>query len=80
MILLLLAVPVLLPAALAVRGVGQRSHYGGIAVGFLVLGLLIGLVGRTVKSESLFAFWILIVAGAVGFLLASIVYRRRSAG
>lgn len=78
MILLLLAIPILLPVALAVCGVGQRSHYAGLAVGLLVLGLLIGLMGRTVKSEGLFGIWILIVVAGLGFLLAALVYRRRS--
>jgi hypothetical protein len=79
MILLLLAIPVLLPIVLAVCGVGQRSHYAGLAVGSFVLGLLMGLIGRSVKSEILFGVWILIVAAALGFLLASLLYRRRSA-
>jgi len=80
MILLLLAIPILLPVALAVRGVGQRSYYAGVAAGSFVLGLVMGMIGRGVKSEILFGVWILIVAVAVGFSLAALVYRRRSAG
>jgi hypothetical protein len=79
MILLLLAIPILLPIALAVCGIGQRSHYAGLAVGSFVLGLLMGLIGRTVKSEVLFGIWILIVGATIGFSLASLFYRRRSA-
>jgi dipeptide/tripeptide permease len=79
MILLLLAVPILLPPALAVCAVGQRSHYIGLSVGSFILGLFMGLIGREVKSEVLFGIWILVVAAFVGFLLASLFYRRRSA-
>ena len=77
MILLLLAIPILLPIALAVCGIGKRSHYAGLSLGLFVLGLLIGLMGRTVKSEGLFGIWILTVAATLGFLLASLFYRRR---
>jgi hypothetical protein len=80
MILLLLAIPILLPVALAVCGVGRRSHYAGPAVGSFVLGLVMGLIGRGVKSEVLFGVWILVVAVSLGFSLASLFYRRRSAG
>ena len=61
MILLLLAVPILLPIALAAFGIGQRSYYVGLSVGFFMLALLMGLIGREVKSEVLFGIWILIV-------------------
>jgi hypothetical protein len=77
MILLLLAIPIVLPIGLAVCGIGKRSHYVGLSVGSFVLGLLLGLIGRTVKSEALFGIWILTVAATLGFLLASLVYRRR---
>lgn len=79
MILLLLAVPILLPIALAASGIGQRSHYIGWSVGFFVLALFMGLIGREVKSEVLFGIWILIVVAFFGFLLASLFCRRRSA-
>jgi len=79
MILLVLGVPLLLPLALAVCGVGKRSYYVGLSVGSFILGLFIGLIGRGVKSQVLFGIWILIVAAFVGFLLASLFYRRRSA-
>ena len=79
MILLVLGVPILLPMALAVCGVGRRSHYVGLSVGSFILGLLMGLIGRGVKSEVLFGIWILIVAAFLGFLMASLFYRRRSA-
>jgi hypothetical protein len=80
MILLLMAVPVLLPIALAVCGIGQRSHYVVLSVGFFILVLLLGLLGREVKSEVLFGVWMLMVAAFFGFLLASLFYRRRPAG
>jgi len=80
MILLFLAIPILLRAVLAVCGGGQRSHYSGLAVGSFVLGLVTGLVGRSVKFEILFGVWILIVAVTVGFSLAALVSRRRPAG
>ena len=79
MVLVLLAIPILLLVALAVCGVGQRSHYAGLAAGSLVLGLFMGTIGSSVKSEVLFEIWILIVA-ALGLLSASLFYRRRSAG
>jgi hypothetical protein len=80
MILLLLAIPILLPIALAVCGKGKRSHYTGLSVGCFVLALLMGLIGRTVKSEALFGIWILTVAATLGSLLASLFYRgQRSA-
>lgn len=79
MILLLLAVLILLPIALAAFGIGRRAHYVGLSAGSLILGLFLGLIGRTVKSEELFGVWILIVAVFLGSLLASIFYRRRSA-
>ena len=77
MILLLLAIPILFPIALAVCGIGQRSYYVALSIGFFVVALLIGLIGRTVKSEGLFGIWILTVAATLGSLLASLVYRRR---
>ena len=79
-LLLTLAVPILLPVVLAVCGVGQRSHYAGLAVGSFVLGLLMGLIGRGVKSEVLFEVWILIVVVSLGSSLAAFFYRRRPAG
>jgi hypothetical protein len=45
-----------------------------------VLGLLMGLIGRGVKSEVLFGVWILIVAVSLGFSLAAFSYGRRPAG
>jgi hypothetical protein len=78
MILLLLAVPILLPIALAASGIGQRSYYVGLSVGFFILAFFMGLIGREVKSEVLFGVWILIVVAFFGFLLASLLYRRRS--
>jgi O-antigen/teichoic acid export membrane protein len=79
MLLLLLAVPILLPIVLALFGVGQRYHYVALSVGTFVLAVFVGLMGREVKSESLFGVWALIVAAVVGCVLASLVYRRRSA-
>jgi hypothetical protein len=79
MILLLLAVLILLPMVLAVCGVGRRSHYVGLSVGSFILGLFMGLIGREVKSQVLFGIWILVIAVFLGFLLASLFYRRRSA-
>ena len=79
MILILLAVPILLPIALALYGIGQRSYYVGLWVGFFMLALFMGLIGREVKSEILFGIWILVVVAFFGFLLASLFYRRRSA-
>jgi hypothetical protein len=79
MILLLLAVPILLPIALAAFGIGQRSYYVGLSVGFFMLALFMGLIGREVKSEVLFGVWVLIVVSFFGFLLAALFYRRRSA-
>ena len=80
MILLLLAVLILLPMVLAVCGVGQRSHYVGLTVAFLIVGLFMGLIGREVKSQILFGIWMLVAAAFFGLLLASLFYRRRSAG
>jgi hypothetical protein len=68
------------PVVLALCGIGKRSYYAGLAVGFFVLGLLMGLIGCTVKSEVLFGVWILIVAVSLGFSLAAQFYSRRSAG
>jgi len=79
MILFFLAVTTLLPIALSVCGIGQRSHYVGLSVAFFFLGLFMGLIGREVKSEILFGVWILIIAAFLGFLLASLFYRQRSA-
>ena len=79
MILLFVAVTTLLPIALAVCGIGQRSHYVRLSVAFFMLGLFMGLIGREVKSEILFGVWILIIAAFLGFLLASLFYSRRSA-
>ena len=80
MILLLLAVPILLPIALALFGTGQRSHYVVLSVATFILALFMGLVGREVKSENLFLIWILIVAAFLGCLLASLFYKRSAAG
>jgi hypothetical protein len=79
MILLLLAVLILLPIVLAVCGVGQRSHYVGLAIGSFIVGLFMGLIGREVKSLVLFGIWILVLAAFLGFLVASLFYRRRPA-
>jgi hypothetical protein len=79
MFLLLLAVPILLPVAFAFFGRGQRSHYIALSGGTFVLAIILGLVGREVKSEVLFGIWTLIVAAFVGCVLASLVYKRRSA-
>jgi hypothetical protein len=80
MILLAIAVPILLPIALAMFGIGQRSYYVGLSAGFFVLALLMVLIGREVKSEILFGVLVLIVAAFLGLLLASLVYRRPPVG
>jgi len=77
MFLLLLAVPILLPIALAFFGIGQRSHYIALSGGTFVLAMIVGLVGREVKSEVLFGVWTLIVAAFLGCVLASLVYKPR---
>ena len=80
MLLLLLAVPTLLPVALALFGIGRRSHYVVLSGATFVLALFIGLVGREVKSEVLFGVWALIMAAFLGSVLASIIYKRSAAG
>ncbi len=57
MFLLLFAVPTLLPIALALFGIGRRSHYVVLSGATFVLALFTGLVGREVKSEVLFGVW-----------------------
>jgi len=79
MLLLLLAIPILLPIVLALLGIGQRLHYIALSAGTFVLALVLGLMGREVKSEVLFGVWTLIVAALLGCVLASLVYRRRPA-
>jgi len=78
MMLLLIAVPVLLPMGLAVFGIGQRSYYVGLSAGFLVPALFMVLIGREVKSEILFGVFVLIVGAFLGFLFAALVYKRRA--
>ena len=77
MLLLLLAIPILLPIVLALFGVGQRLYYIALLIATFILAILTGLMGRDVKSEVLFGAWTLIVAACLGCVLASLVYRRR---
>jgi hypothetical protein len=79
MFLLLLAVPILLPIVLALFGIGQRPHYVVLSGVTLAVAVFLGLMGREVKSEILFGVWALVVAAFLGCLLASLLYKRRSA-
>jgi hypothetical protein len=79
MLLLLLAVPLLLPTALALFGIGRRPHYVVLSGATFALAVFLGLMGREVKSEILFGVWVLVFAAFLGCLLASLLYKRRSA-